>query len=43
MTNGIVEKDIGLDDVVKLYVNHRPLVPLSNSDVIAAFDEIKKK
>lgn len=43
MTNGIVEVDISLEDVIKLYVNHRPLVPLSNSDVIAAFEEIKKK
>lgn len=43
MTSGIVEVDIGLEDVVKLYVNHRPLVALSNSDVITAFEEIKKK
>ena len=43
MITGNEETTIGLDGLIKMYVNHRPALPLNNDDIQAAFDEIKKK
>lgn len=42
MSTGLTQNDISLDEVIKLYVNHRPVNPLSSADIDDAFETIKK-
>eukprot|EP00607_Mallomonas_marina_P010200 CAMPEP_0182421352 /NCGR_PEP_ID=MMETSP1167-20130531/6703_1 /TAXON_ID=2988 /ORGANISM="Mallomonas Sp, Strain CCMP3275" /LENGTH=874 /DNA_ID=CAMNT_0024598397 /DNA_START=395 /DNA_END=3022 /DNA_ORIENTATION=- len=41
MSTGETKNDSNLDEFIKLYINHRPAVPLSNLHIEAAFLEIK--
>lgn len=43
MITGVTQNEVNLNDAIKIYVNHRPVIPLSTADIQSAFDEIKKK
>lgn len=43
MKTGVLRTVIGLDEFVKLYLNHRPVIPLNNDHIDFAFNEIKKQ
>jgi hypothetical protein len=43
MITGVTQNEVSLNETVKIYVNHRPVIPLSTADIQSAFDEIKKK
>lgn len=44
MYSGEIISDASLEEIIKLYVNHRPAAsPLSAADVTVAFNEIRKK
>ena len=40
LTTGELGDSINLDELIKLYINHRPVIPLSNHQVISAFETI---
>ena len=42
MVTGVLTNDIDMDTFIKLYLNHRPLLPLSNEQIIEAFVTISK-
>jgi hypothetical protein len=37
------QENIGLNDIIKLYVNHRPSNPLNSRDIENAFNIIQQK
>ena len=43
MHTGQTVPDLDLTEFIRLYVNHRPSIPLSNVDIVAAFDTLQKK
>ena len=43
MVTGVARETISLNEVIKLYVNHRPVNALNSSDIDTAFDIIKKR
>jgi len=43
MHTGQTVNDLDLSEFIRLYVNHRPAIPLSNADIVTAFDTLKKK
>ena len=43
MMTGVAQEVIALEDVIKLYVNHRPVGALSSADIDTAFEIIRKR
>jgi len=43
MKTGVLRTLIDLDSFIKLYLNHRPVIPLNNQHIDFAFNEIKKQ
>ena len=42
MEDSTLHEDIGLNDFIKLYVNHRPVLPLNSTSISAAFASLVK-
>ena len=42
METGQLEEEIGLNDFIKLYINHRPVLPLNNAQVLSAFETVSR-
>ena len=42
MKTGQLEEEIGLNDFIKLYINHRPVLPLNNAQVLSAFETVSR-
>ena len=40
MKTGMLEEEISLNDFIKLYINHRPVLPLNNAQVLSAFEAV---
>jgi WD40 repeat protein len=40
MQDGLVREEINLADLLKLYINHRPVLPLNNAQISNAFDTL---
>ena len=40
MMTGILVNDVDINTFIKLYVNHRPLLPLNNEDILSSFQNI---
>ncbi|CAE7641666.1 CFAP251 [Symbiodinium microadriaticum] len=43
MITGVARDTVSLNEVIKLYINHRPVNALNSSDIDAAFDIIKQR
>lgn len=43
MMTGVAQETISLDDVIKLYINHRPVGSLSSADIDTAFEVVRKR
>lgn len=43
MTTGVARDTVSLEEVLKLYINHRPVNALNSADIDAAFDIIKQR
>jgi Ca2+-binding EF-hand superfamily protein len=43
MKTGVLLTTISLHDFIKLYLNHRPVLPLNNQHIDFAFDELRKQ
>jgi hypothetical protein len=41
--NGEYQTQVTLEELIKLYVNHRPLEPLLDEDILKAFNTILNK
>ena len=42
METGQLEEEIGLNDFIKLYINHRPVLPLNNAQILSAFEAVSR-
>ena len=42
MIDGAMEDHIGLNDFIRLYINHRPIIPLTTASIEAALEVIKE-
>jgi WD40 repeat protein len=43
MDTGRLEEEIDMGDFIKLYVNHRPVLPLNNAQILSAFETVAKR
>jgi len=43
MKSGVLRETIGFEEFVKLYLNHRPVTPISNFHIEFAFNELRNK
>jgi len=42
MNTGELQNEVDVDEFIRLFLNHRPALPLSNTQIAAAFDAIQK-
>lgn len=43
MSTGIAQDDISLEEIIKLYVNHRPVNSLNSAEIEAAMEIICRR
>ena len=43
MVDGEMQESITINDFIKLYINHRPVLPLNNTQILDAFSAISSK
>ena len=43
MEDSLVHEEVDLDTFLKLYINHRPVLPLNSSQIVGAFDTLAKE
>jgi hypothetical protein len=43
MLSGLTQEDIALDDVIRLYINHRPINALSSNEIDDTFNAIRDR
>ena len=43
MKSGVMRETIGFEEFIKLYLNHRPVTPISNFHIEFAFNELRNK
>jgi len=43
MNTGELQNEVDVDEFIRLFLNHRPALPLSNTQIAAAFDAIQKQ
>ena len=43
METGMLEEEIALNDFIKLYINHRPVLPLNTAQILSAFETVARR
>ncbi len=43
METGMLKEEIALNDFIKLYINHRPVLPLNTAQILSAFETVARR